>query len=133
MDGGKDGARSITIRNGLPFVAVELTHNGKTLLPGDFLIDTGSAGTMIDAEYALELCLTPGKQEKIARITGVGGAEFVYLKVLEKIAVGSLIVTGLVVEVGAVTHGFGFGGILGMDFLSATNAIIDLRSMELRI
>jgi predicted aspartyl protease len=124
---------NIAVRNGLPCVVVELTHEGKTLLPGEFLVDTGSAGTMIDADYALELGLFPGKQDKIARITGVGGTEFFYLKQLEKIAAGPLIVTGLVVEVGAAPHGFGFGGILGMDFLGATNAIIDLRNMELRV
>jgi hypothetical protein len=124
---------NIAVRNGLPFVAVELTHKGKTLLPGDFLIDTGSAGTMVDADYAMELGLIPGKQDKIARITGVGGAEFFYLKQLEKIAAGYLIATGLMVEVGMTPHGLGFGGILGMDFLSATNAIIDLRNMKLRV
>ncbi len=133
MDRDKDGAMNITTRNGLPFVAVELTHKERTLLPGDFLIDTGSAGTMVDVEYALELGLDPGSQDEITRIRGVGGAEFVYLKIIDWIVAGPLVATKLVVEVGVTPSSFGFGGILGMDFLSATNAIIDLRNMELRI
>ena len=67
------------------------------------------------------------------RIRGIGGAEFVFSKKLERIRVGHLLMTEFQIEVGWMDYGFDLQGILGLDFLFATNAVIDLEKLELRV
>jgi len=50
---------NLKLKYGLPFTNVVLTHRGKSLSFDNFLIDTGSASTIIAAEIAVELGLGP--------------------------------------------------------------------------
>lgn len=117
---------------GLPFISVCLTQNNRTLTLENVLLDTGSAGTIIPADIAINLGLGPDVEDEISRIRGVGGTEFVYSKRIQKIKVGTLVATDFIVEVGAMDYGFNINGILGMDFLLNVKAVLDLRTMEIR-
>jgi hypothetical protein len=48
---------------GLPFVETVLSHQEKSVCSGKFLIDTGSASTLISAEIAVELGLGPAPSD----------------------------------------------------------------------
>ncbi len=50
---------NITSKYGLPFIEAELNHNGKSYRSAKFLIDTGSASTLLFAEIAVQLGLGP--------------------------------------------------------------------------
>ena len=65
------------------------------------------------------------------RIRGVGGAEFVFTKRVETVALGALQVAHFEIEVGAMQYGFAIEGIIGLDFLMKVGAIIDLKKMEI--
>jgi hypothetical protein len=67
----------------------------------------------------------------VRRILGVGGAEFVYTKKVDKLHVGDLIVEDFTIELGAMDYGFEMDGILGLDFLRSVRAIIDLGALTL--
>lgn len=56
--------------------------------------------------------------------------EFVFTKRVDHLAIGELQVNDFKIEVGAMDYGFSMDGILGMDFLIAIGAIIDLHRME---
>ncbi|MCG9969695.1 retroviral-like aspartic protease family protein [Pelotomaculum terephthalicicum JT] len=79
----------IDLKYGLPFISVILTHQGKSLSYDNFLIDTGSASTIIAAEIAIELGLGPEPLDVIRKIHGVGGAEYVYEKKIDRIQLGT--------------------------------------------
>ena len=51
------------------------------------------------------------------RIRGVGGAEFVFTKRIDRLAIGELDSHNFESEVGAMDYGFPIDGIIGMDFL----------------
>lgn len=71
----------IELRYGLPFVNLTLRHQERDLELPDVLIDTGSAGTVFSADSLLAIGLEYEPEDPIQRIQGVGGSEFVFMKV----------------------------------------------------
>ena len=116
----------------LPFVSTTLSYAERQLTLDHVLLDTGSAGTVFAADHVDRLGIEPEGTDKIRRIRGVGGSEFVYSKKLEWLALGNTQIKNFEIQVGAMRYGFRLDGILGMDFLLATRAIIDLGSLNLQ-
>lgn len=120
---------NLKLKYGLPFIAVVLTHKGKSLRFDNFLIDTGSASTIIAAEIAVKLGLGPEPLDVIRKIRGIGGTEFVYEKYIDRIQLGIKKLNQFRVQIGDMDYGFDIDGILGMDFLMKSKVIVDLESM----
>jgi hypothetical protein len=121
----------IRVVSGLPLVSVTLRHGGGSITLDRFLMDTGSAGTLVRSDLVEQIGLIAELNDPIDRIRGVGGSEFVVTKRVESITVGSLAVTNHAIELGALEYGFELHGILGRDFLSRSEAQIDLQSMRI--
>jgi hypothetical protein len=122
----------IRIVGGLPFVAATVEFAGRTAEFASVLVDTGSAGTVFSADRLLDVGVALEAKDEIRRIRGIGGSEFVFTKRMARLAIGTLSAADFVVEVGALDYGFEIDGILGLDFLRATRAIVDLGSLEIR-
>jgi len=123
----------IKLEHGLAYVAVVLTFRGRSLSLGSVILDTGSAGTMFAADRLLDIGIVPEPFDPLRRIRGVGGTEVVFTKRIDRLAAGALAVADFEIEVGALDYGFPADGILGLDFLVRSGAVIDLRSLELRL
>jgi hypothetical protein len=67
----------------------------------------------------------------IHRIRGVGGAEFVFSKTIDQIAIDDLVLQRFDVEVGVMDYGVTLDGIIGMDFLLQVGAVIDLAQLRI--
>jgi hypothetical protein len=65
-------------------------------------------------------------------IRGVGGSEVVFARRVDFIQVGERRLADFEIEVGGMDYGFEINGILGMNFLVASEAVIDLKKLELR-
>ena len=117
------------IKDGLPFTEIILMHNGKEVLIENVLIDTGSASTIISTDVAILLDLGPNPDDELIRVRGVGGAEYVYEKCIDGIALGSVTVNNFRIDVGAMDYGFDINAIVGMDFLLKAKAIINIDRM----
>jgi hypothetical protein len=122
----------IRLRNGLPFISATLLHRGKRLVLKNVLLDTGSAGTIFSSDKVLGIGLTYEPEDIVYSIRGVGGSEFVFTKIVEKLKVDKLQINALEVEIGAMDYGFEIDGIIGMDFLTQVGAVVDLAKMEIR-
>jgi len=122
---------NIRLQDGLPFIEVIVEHQGQRLVLPQVLLDTGSAGSLLSADELLKInvCLEP--QDVLRRVRGVGGSEFVFVKTLDRLTAGRLSTTAFAVEVGALDYGFPLHGILGMDFLRQTHAMINLDALTL--
>jgi hypothetical protein len=122
----------IHVINGLPFVAVTLRVGGQILTLEHVLLDTGSHSTVfktLDLEkLGIRLLLT----DQLRFLRGIGGLEAVVEKTIDALEVGSLVVAPFTIEMGAVDYGFPLDGILGIDFLLRTQAVIDLHTLQLR-
>lgn len=66
-------------------------------------------------------------------IRGEGGVEYVYAKNLDLIMVGEVLIEDFQVEIGSMDYGMEIEGILGFNFLKQAGAVIDVRTMELKI
>lgn len=122
---------NIKLRDGLPFIEVDVTHGKKTLKIKNVLVDTGSASTIISSDIALDLGLGPSPEDELVRIHGVGGSEYVYEKNIEEIKFETTIISNLMVDVGAMNYGFEIDAITGMNFLISTRLIIDIDKMTI--
>jgi len=122
----------IHVREGLPFVTVALVYQGKKLELAEVLIDTGSAGTIFSSDKVASIGLVAEPHDQIHQIRGVGGYEFVFIKRINGLIMGTVEVNDFEIEIGAMDYGFGIEGIIGMDFLRQGKIIIDLERLELK-
>lgn len=119
------------LQDNLPFVTVTLVHKGRQLEIPNVLIDTGSGGTIFAADDLSNIGITPQDDDTLRHIYGVGGSEVVFVRQVEQLQVGDFTYRGLEIEVGGMDYGFDIHGILGMDFLLAAGARIDLQQLTL--
>ncbi|MBW2734660.1 MAG: aspartyl protease family protein [Deltaproteobacteria bacterium] len=121
----------LTLIGGLPFIAASITYRGQSITLDHILVDTGSAGTVFAADHLVDVDVLPEPNDPLRRIAGVGGAEYVFEKTVDELDVGELSVRDFRIEVGALDYGFDINGIIGIDFLMASEAVLDLKSMTL--
>jgi len=123
----------IRLEHGLAYVEAVLTFRGRSLSLGHTILDTGSSSTIFAADRLLEVGVAPEPSDALHRLRGVGGTEYAFTKGLDLLAVGDMKVPDFEIEVGAMDYGFPADGILGLDYLLRTGALIDLRRLELRL
>ena len=78
---------------------------------------------IINADRAADAGIYVGPNDNLRRLRVVGGHEHVFTRHVDRFAIGADGVDGFELEIG---YGFAIGGILGMDFLRAVGAVIDL-------
>ncbi len=122
----------LCLQDGLPCVTLSLSYRGQSLQLENVLVDTGSAGTVLSTDKVLPIGVWYEMDDVVHRIRGVGGAEFVFSKQVDRLAIEDLEVRDFMIEVGAMDYGLQLDGILGTDFLLQVGAVIDLSNLEVR-
>lgn len=120
----------LLLRDNVPFLQVTIAYRNTPITIGDVLVDTGSAGTILAADVVASIGLTQAPTDMLHAIGGIGGAEFVYSRKVDYVQVGNRRLSNFTIEVGGMDYGFEINGILGMDFLTQTGAIINLRELQ---
>lgn len=118
----------IIVRDRLPFVSVELTANGQRLQISNVLLDTGAAVSVFRTDDLSTIGIVPLPTDQIRFMSGVGGREAVIEKQTDTLTVGNLTISPFTIQLGIMDYGFAINGIIGMDFLATTRAIIDFRT-----
>lgn len=121
----------LTFRHDLVFVTATLTYAGVSIEIANILVDTGAASTVINADLAADAGVYVSPTDTLRRLRGVGGHEHVFTRHVDRLAINKHGVDQFEVEVGEMDYGFEIGGILGMDFLRAAGAVIDLGQLTL--
>ena len=119
----------LELRHKLPFVSALLEHQGGSVELKPVLIDTGSASTVLSADAVEAVGITPRPEDVINKLRGIGGTEVVYMRVVDRLTAGLAGMAGQRGEVGGMDYGFEIQGILGMDFLRQTGAVISLKAL----
>ena len=122
----------ITIKGELPYITAQLIYRGRRILFGNVLVDTGSGGSVFQADRLLDEGLDIEPTDRIREIRGVGGSEFVVSKRIDQLRLGDFYVEDFEIEIGAMNYGFEIEGIVGMDFLLQVGAIVDLDRLVVR-
>ena len=121
----------LQLKDNLPFITLVIGYQGKTAIISDVLVDTGSASTILAADSLIRVGIEPSPEDTLHTIRGVGGIEVVYLRKVDFLEVGENKILDFEIEVGGMDYGFELNGIVGMDFLQAAKAIIDLHAMKI--
>ncbi len=127
------GSMRLTLRDDLLFVTATLSYRGATVEIPTVLVDTGAASTVINADLAADAGVYLERSDHLRVLRGVGGREHVFVRKVDRFAIGEHGVNDFEVEVGEMDYGFDIGGILGLDFLRATAAVIDLGRLTLEL
>ena len=116
----------------LIFVEATVRANGLSIVLKNVMVDTGSGGTLFNTDQMESLGISQELSDRIVFLRGIGGRESVIQKQVDEIRVGELVVSPMRIQMGAVDYGFPLDGVLGLDFLVATKAIVDFSSLEIR-
>ncbi len=117
----------LTLKDNLPFVTVVVTHKGQAIEITNVLVDTGSGSTILSADAMQVIQITPSPEDTLYIIRGIGGNEVVYSHRVENIRIGEGNISNFEIEIGGMDYGFEINGIIGMDYLVQTGAIINLQ------
>ncbi|MFZ2358794.1 MAG: retropepsin-like aspartic protease [Anaerolineae bacterium] len=121
----------LMLEEGLPFISMLVASPGSVATIDRVLVDSGSASTILAAQAVEAVGIEPQLDDTLYSVRGVGGVETVYARRIPRLAIGQLTLHDVEVEIGAMSYGFPIDGILGMDILTQTGAIIDLHRLTL--
>ena len=122
----------IQLDGALAFVSVQVAYRGRLVTIDRILIDSGSESTILAVDAVEPVGIQLERGDRIETIRGVGGREYVFSRVIDRLSVGSMVVPNFQAEFGGMDYGFAIQGVLGMDFLVPTRAILDFGSMEIK-
>lgn len=114
-------------RNGLLYSPITINYNDDVELKG--LIDTGSAGTVVDIN-----CFDVDILSRDARsvcVIGVGGFQEAFAQTVSSVKLGSSLVHDFEIEFCDLKDDFGFEAIIGSVLLEQLGAKIDFPNREL--
>ncbi len=117
------------LERSLLFTSVVLEHLDQSITLNRVLVDTGSAATIFQTEILASIGLIYAPDDEVHEVFGVGGSELVFQKRLGKIVCSELTMSDFSVEVGWLDYGIELDGILGLNFLLTTRAILDLSNI----
>ncbi|QGQ93829.1 hypothetical protein EHS13_02355 [Paenibacillus psychroresistens] len=124
---------NIDVVYGLPFVTVSICFRGKEVLLDRVLLDTGSAGTVFNADVVDQIGVMVEPEDILNKIRGVGGVEIVYSKHFDFVRFGEVSLKGFEVEIGEMNYGMKIDGILGFDFIRDASLIIDSKELKISV
>ena len=116
----------LSLEQRLLFTTVELHHAEQSVVLARVLVDTGSAATIFQTELLKSIGLIYAPEDEVHEVFGVGSSELVFQKGVDTVICGDLIVRDFSVEAGWLDYGIQLNGIIGLDFLLATRAVIGL-------
>jgi len=121
----------LTLRDDLIVVSVTVAYQGREVEVPDMVVDTGSATTMLSTDVVAQIGIVPELHDVLHVVRGVGGTEVVFSRRVDRLQVGPRAVEQFEIEVGGIDEAFDINGILGLDFLLYTGAIINLGALQL--
>jgi hypothetical protein len=86
---------------------------------------------MISTDYAAQVGITPDPQDILYVVHGIGGTEVVFSRHVDHLRIGARAVKKFEIEVGKIDTTFDINGILGLDLLLQTSAILNLGTLQI--
>ncbi|WP_297421716.1 retroviral-like aspartic protease family protein [Clostridium sp.] len=115
-------------QNYLLFCSLDLNINSQNLNLKNVLIDTGSATTLINADYILL-----DGNEKIKNAQGIGGYERILVKKFESLRLNDITLKNVSLSIGDMDYGIDIDLLIGLDMLKILNANINIKNMTLEL
>jgi predicted aspartyl protease len=121
----------LTLREGLMYADLGVTYKLRDVRIPNVVIDTGSARTVLSADWLAKVGVVPEPYDTLYTVRGIGGTEVVFARQIDQLHIGPVSLADIEIEVGGLDYGFELNGILGVDLLRRSQAIIDMATLEL--
>ncbi len=108
--------------NGLIFIPITLGYDNNVCQISDCILDTGSAGTVIDTSLIPFNHKIPGV---LKRLHGIGGHQDVVSQYVDFIQIENCRLENIQIEFGDIENTFGINGILGTNLLRFMKLYLD--------
>jgi predicted aspartyl protease len=116
-------------KDGLLYTSIKLAYDGKTLEINNIVVDTGASFCIIEPSSIEELGFTLNKDDEIETFYGVNGV-FSYIKrTADSLILDKVILNNIDFYLGTIDANI--NGLLGLDILIKSNAIINLDKMNI--
>ena len=112
--------------NQLLFCKLDCKLNNEDLHLDNVLIDTGSATTLINADY-----INFDGTDTVQEAYGIGGSEKILNKQFSDLQINEFTLNNISISVGDMDYGLNIDMLLGLDLLKSLNAIVNLDTMQL--
>ena len=119
----------LTLKNNLLFTQVTVAYQNRVIEIVNVLVDTGSTTTILAADVVAAIQIEVASEDVLYTIRGVGGTEAVFTRRVDYLKVSDCCLHNFEIEISGMDYGLEINGILGMDFLLSTKAIINLQDM----
>jgi predicted aspartyl protease len=122
----------LELKDGLLYTSVKLTHEGKSIIVKDMIVDTGAFHTIISTDYLEQIDVAFSEDDELVRATGYGGAvSYSVRKKVDSLSCGDIGLSNIKLDFGVVAPDEEFGGLLGLDFLRQAETVLDLKELIL--
>lgn len=122
----------LVYRNGLLYADIEISQGDRTVRIDNVIVDTGCCHTIIITDYLEEIDVELVDDDEIIKAIGFGGVQFSAVrKKIEQIRLGDLVVDNMKIDFGIIDPNDRINGLLGLDFLLAIKAKINLDTLTI--
>lgn len=117
-------------KDGLLYVSILLRHGDKEVTIDNVIVDTGAAHTIILSDYLAELNVELSDTDELVKASGYGGMVYSAVrKKMNRIELRGMAIEDMKIDFGVIDPYDRINGLLGLDFLKAAKAVIDLDSL----
>lgn len=121
-------------RNGLLFTSLEINYQNNMKVIDNVVLDTGAAETIISPDAVEDIGIIAEFDDMIGSFYGIGGSiHNYYTKKIDEVNIESVKLQQVKVNFGIIDVKGEINGLLGLDILLKTNAIIDLKQLSLKM
>lgn len=117
-------------KDGLLFTSIRINYNGMTVELNNVVVDTGASYCIIEPSAIEDLEIILTKEDEVETFYGVNGFFNYVRRTVDNITIGNTSIGNVNIYIGSV--GEDIDGLLGLDVLKSSGAIIDLSNMEIR-
>ena len=122
----------IQLQNGLIFTSIKLIYKGVSKIIDNIVIDTGAAETIISPDIVEEIGIVAEPKDSVSSFYGVGGSLLNFFsKGADEIVIENVVIKAAKLDFGVIDPNGDINGLLGIDLLVKTGAIIDLKRLKL--
>ena len=103
---------------------ITVTHGSSSIAIGPLVIDTGAARTLVNIDDVESVGVVASRGGHLAGARGIGGRDVAFTFTLDRVALDKATIDHFEVHVGSFRYGNDICGLLGMDFLGASRAVL---------
>jgi len=120
--------------NGLIFATIDIRYRGKFKTLKNVVIDTGAAESIISPDAVDDIGIFAESEDRIISYYGVGGSlHNAFVKQIDELKIGDFKLDNIKMDFGIIDSKGEINGLIGLDILIESGAIIDLKNFLLHL